>query len=186
MRDGSIVRGSIGAIAQDSGKSLAQTFVGADVVIVFDSSGSMDSPDAPGNKTRYEVASRELATLQSNLPGKVALISFNNITQFRPNGVPMSPMGGTDLADALRFARRADVEGIRFIVISDGEPNEPEKALQVASKYKNKIDCIFVGPEDRPAGRDFLRQLAAASGGKTVTADKAAQLSSAVQQLLLT
>ena len=73
----------------------------------------------------------------------------------------------------------------RVIVISDGEPNEPDKALQVASKFKNRIDVVSVGPEDRPAGRDFLKQLAAASGGQVVTADKAAQLSGAVQRLLL-
>lgn len=180
-----IVAGSISAIARDSGKSLAQTFIGADVVVIMDCSGSMTSEDAAGGKSRYEVASRELASLQGNLPGKVALISFNNVTLFNPDGVPMTPGGGTDLADALRFARRADVEGIRFIVISDGEPNAPAEALKVAAKYKNRIDCIYIGPENWPTGRDFLNRLSAASGGKVVTADKAKELSSAVQRLLL-
>ena len=74
---------------------------------------------------------------------------------FCPTGVPWNFQGGTDMASALRFAKMADVPGIRFVLISDGEPDSPEATLKEAGRYQNRIDTIFVGPEERPAGRDF-------------------------------
>lgn len=182
----SIIKGSQQAIAQQTGKSLAQTFVNAECVIICDCSGSMATDDSRGGKSRYEVACEELRALQASLPGKIALISFNNMVMFNPSGEPMIPSGSTDLARALQYAKKADVEGIRFIVISDGEPNEPDKAIGIASTYKNRIDVVYVGPEDRPAGRDYLQRLAAASGGQIVTADRAKSLAAATQKLLAT
>jgi hypothetical protein len=42
-----------------------------------------------------------------------------------------------------------------------------------------------VGPEDRPYGRDFLSKLAIATGGSTVTADRAKDLAENIETLLL-
>lgn len=179
-----IIRGSQQAIAQQTGKSLAQTFVGAEAVIICDCSGSMNTPDSRGGKTRYDVACEELQALQGSLPGKIALISFNNLVMFNPAGEPMIPSGGTDLAAALQYCKRVDVEGIRFVLLSDGEPDQPDKALGIARTYKNRIDVVYVGPEDRPAGRDYLQRLAAVSGGQIVTADRAKSLAAATQKLL--
>jgi hypothetical protein len=77
--------------------------------------------------------------------------------------------GDTDLAKALDFAKVADVAGMRFIVISDGEPvsHSPDpagSALKAARRFAGKIDCVYVGPPGG-AGEQFLRQLAANSGG---------------------
>lgn len=179
-----IAKGSIGQIAQRDGTSIAESFISADVLILMDTSGSMGASDSIGGKQRYDVASQELRQLQANLPGKIAVLSFSDNVFFCPGGIPTYQGGSTDLAGALRFARVADVPGIRFIVISDGEPNEPQKALNEAKKYKAKIDTIFCGPEDRPLGRDFLARLAAASGGQIVTADRVRALGTEVQKLL--
>lgn len=164
----SIVAGSIGAVAQQSGKSIAESFVNADVVIVVDTSGSMEACDSRGGKSRYDVACEELKSLQASLPGKLALLSFSDDVQFCPNGIPWQYGGGTDLAKALKFSKMADVTGMRFIVISDGEPSSESEALNVAKTYKNKIDTIYVGPENGD-GQEFLRKLAKASGGQGVT-----------------
>jgi Mg-chelatase subunit ChlD len=43
-----IIKGSIGQIAKDSGKTIAETFVNADAVVLVDTSGSMSTTDAPG------------------------------------------------------------------------------------------------------------------------------------------
>jgi Mg-chelatase subunit ChlD len=179
-----LVKGSIGAIAKDSGKSLAQTFISADVVVLVDTSGSMGSPDSRGGRSRYDVACEELAALQTGLPGKIAVISFSDRTMFCPDGIPFNLRGGTDLAGALRFARVADVPGMRFIIVSDGEPDEPQAALNEAAKYRAQIDVIYVGSETSPLGRDYLTQLARLSGGTTVTAEAAKQLASTAQLLL--
>lgn len=176
--------GSIGAIAQQQGRSIAESFVGADVITIVDTSGSMASGDSRDGLSRYEVANQELANLQRSLPGKIAVVSFSNDVQFCPGGVPVFFNGGTDLVKALVFCKIADVPDMRFILISDGEPDNPEKCIDIARTYKNRIDVIYVGPEKLPAGREFLNRLAKATGGKTVTADRAVALESSVMQLL--
>lgn len=180
-----VVKGSLTDIAKATGASLAETFLGADVVVIVDTSSSMDAPDAPGGQTRYDAACKELANLQATIPGKVAVISFASHGQimFCPNGQPFNLQGGTDLAGALTFAKVADVPDMRFVVISDGQPDSEREALKVAAGYQNRIDTIFVGPENGP-GLTFLAKLASAKNGQAVTADRVAQLSSKVQMLL--
>jgi Uncharacterized protein containing a von Willebrand factor type A (vWA) domain len=185
MNNTQLVKGSLGAIAAQEGKSIAESFVNADVVIITDTSGSMEAHDSRGGKSRYEVACDELKQLQASLPGKLALLSFSNDCVFCPGGIPFQFGGSTDLAKALKFAKLADVTGMRFIVISDGEPDNENEALRVAKTYKNKISTIYVGPEGGE-GQEFLRKLAKASGGQGVTAAKVAQLADNVQKLLLT
>lgn len=179
----SLVAGSIGAVAQQSGKSIAESFVNADAIIVVDTSGSMESNDSRGGKSRYNVACEELKNLQASLPGKLALLSFSDDVQFCPSGVPFLFGGGTDLAKALKFAKTADVTGMRFIVISDGEPSDESAALEVAKTFKNRIDTIYVGPENG-SGQAFLKRLAKASGGQGTTAAQVKELASNIKNLL--
>ncbi len=179
-----IVPGSISSLAQRNGSSLAETFLSVDVVIIVDVSGSMNTNDSRGGQSRYKVACDELAQLQANLPGKIAVIAFSDEVLFCPGGVAQYLGGMTDLTRALEFARQADVPGMKFILISDGQPDNPVTAIGVAKDYHNKIDVIFVGPEDMPEGRDFLKRLAAATGGQAVTIDRAKELQAGIQYLL--
>jgi hypothetical protein len=179
-----IVPGSIGAIAKQSGKSIAETFVSADVIVLVDVSGSMNSRDSRGGRSRYDVACEELRQLQNNLPGKIAVVGFSDYPEFAPSGVPYMQNSTTAMVEALKFVHIADVPGIRFILISDGEPNNEKETLKVAATFKNKIDVIFVGPEERPYGRDFLQRLAAATGGKSITVDRAKELNAGIMGLL--
>jgi len=145
----------------------------------------MDANDSRGGHTRYEVACEELANLQANLPGKIAVLAFSDCTMFCPSGKPYFMGLGTNLAGALRFAKVADLPGMRFFVISDGLPNNESEALTVAAQYKARIDCIFVGKESDNFARAFMSKLAAASGGKSVTADRAKELAPTIERLLL-
>jgi Mg-chelatase subunit ChlD len=180
-----IVIGSLTAIARQENKSLAQAFVNCEAICIVDTSGSMSSNDSRGGNSRYNVACQELATLQSNRPGKIAVISFSDEAQFCPSGIPYYFGSNTNVARALQLALVADVPGIQIILISDGEPDDEARALEVAKAYKNSINVIYVGPEARPAGRNFLERLAHASGGRLITADCAKELKSGVEQFLL-
>lgn len=180
-----IVAGSISSISQKSGKSLAETFMSADVIVIVDTSGSMNSFDSRGGLSRYEVACQELSMLQRSLPGKIAVIGFSDSTEFCPGGLPRMQGGGTDMAKALQFVKIADLPGMRFILISDGEPDDEGETLRIAKTFSNHIDVVFVGPENNPYGRNFLNRLAATTGGKSVTADRAKELAASVTQLLL-
>jgi hypothetical protein len=178
------VMGSLSDVAKQSGLSIAETFIGADVVIIVDESGSMGARDTRGGKSRHEVALEELAKLQSTLPGKIAVIAFSSNVVFVPGGQPILLGGGTDLEGALRFAKVADVADMRFIIISDGEPDYEDGALRVAATFEGRIDTIFVGPEHEHLSRHFLTKLANANGGKSTTAAQASDLAKAAQLLL--
>jgi len=180
-----IIPGSLGAIAKQEGKTIAETFMSADCIVIVDTSGSMNDHDSRDGKSRYEVACEELARLQNQFPGKIAVLAFSNDVQFCPSGIPVFLGSGTDMAKALEFAKIADVPGMQFILISDGEPDEEEKTLSVARTYQNKISTIYVGPEERPVGRDFLYRLAQATGGQGITVDRAKELKSGIERLML-
>ena len=180
-----IVPGSISAIAKSTGQSIAQLFTSAEIVTIVDVSGSMGLHDSRGEKSRYEVACEELANIQKNRPGKVAVIAFSNTAVFCPGGIPIYEGSGTNLAHALRYAKIADVPGMNIIVISDGEPDSKEQALAVARTYKNKISTVYCGPEDRSHGQKFLTELANITGGQTLTSDRAIALSKTIETLLL-
>lgn len=180
-----LVKGSISDIAAQNNQSIAVTFISCDVIVLVDTSASMGAHDAPDGRTRYKQACLELETLQRNLPGKIGVISFSHNTMFCPNGVPFNFSGGTDLAGALKFAKVADVpDAMRFIVISDGEPDDESDALWVARSYKNRIDTIYCGRE-MGHGQEFLKRLAAASKGSHVTTAQAAKLADSVTKLLV-
>jgi Mg-chelatase subunit ChlD len=181
-----IIAGSLGSIAKQSGKSLAESFMSCDIIIIIDDSGSMSSNDSRGGKSRKEIAMQELTGLQNSLPGKVAVIAFAGEVQFCPSGIPSASGSSTDMAKALKFVKIADeIPGMKFFLISDGQPDDEQATMKVAKTFKNKIFCIYVGPEDSPTGRDFLERLAKATGGQTVTADRAKELTSKIEMLLL-
>jgi len=102
---------------------------------------------------------------------------------FCPSGVPWDYGTSTHLDAALKFARIADVEGMRFIVISDGQPDDESAALAEARKYKNKIDTIYTGPAGE-SGERFLARLASESGGISAKDFSAHQLAETVKGLL--
>lgn len=183
LQNTTIVPGSLSAIAQASGQSLAETFVHCDAVVIVDTSGSMSYMDSLGGRSRYDVALDELTNLQAKLPGRIGVIAFSDQVQFCPGGQPVYFGGGTKLDRALDFARVADVDGIQFVVISDGQPDDKEKALSAAKTYRHRIDVVYVGPEGG-SGQQFLAQLAQASGGKAVTAAQSVQLEAKVREIL--
>ncbi len=185
QQSNAIVPGSLSAVAQRNGASLAESFVSCDAIIIVDVSGSMAIEDSRGGKSRYDVALEELAQLQAHMPGKLGVLAFSDQTQFVPGGQPPFMGGNTNLAGALQFAKVADVPGaMRFVIISDGEPNDENQALAVAQSYRNRIDVVYVGPEAMPAGREFLKRLAATSGGQAITADRAHELATKTEHLL--
>ena len=179
-----IVTGSLSAMAEQTNKSIAETFISADAVVIVDTSGSMSAHDSRGNQERYAVACEELANLQQSLPGKVAVISFSSTVQFDPGGRPTYLGGGTDMVGALKFAKVADLPGMKFFLISDGQPDDERRTIDVARTYTNRINTIFVGPESDSLSRNFLRKLADATGGEHVTIGTQLELEAGIVGLL--
>lgn len=172
-----LVPGSLAAVAKRDNQSIAETFLSADAIILVDTSGSMCGRP-------YDQACAELRKLQADLPGKIAVIAFSDRPEFAPGGTPRYIGSGTDLARALDFIHAADGCDIRFIVISDGYPDDADAALRVARRFTSRIDTVFIG-EPGSAGAAFLARLAAASGGQHST-NAVSQIAERVERLLLT
>jgi Mg-chelatase subunit ChlD len=176
------VPGSLAQQATDNHISLAETFVNADVIVIVDTSGSMGASDGT-ERTRYARACDELRKIQASMPGKIAVLSFSDEVKFFPSGIPANFGQGTDLAKALKFAKIADVPEMKFIVISDGEPNDEQEALAEAAKFKNHIDTIYIGPAGEP-GEKFLKLLASKSGGRSAKDFAGHKLEATIRGLL--
>lgn len=179
----SIVSGSIAAIANRDGLTLAESFLNCDVLVVIDQSGSMGERDAAGGRSRFDAADNELQRLQKQHPGRIAIIEFSSAVRFCPGGVPSRDGGGTDMVAALDFARVSD-GACKIVLISDGEPDKEAATLAAARRYQHPIHTIYIGPEGG-AGHDFLNRLAAATGGRSFESAAPGLLGEGVSQLLL-
>lgn len=177
-----IVAGSLGAVARQNNVSLAESFLSADVIILVDASGSMDTRDSREGRTRWAVANEELQRLQADLAGRIAVVGFSNQPEFAPGGLPTFQGAGTDLTSALQFVQPADGT-VKFIVISDGQPNDEAGCLRLARQFESEISTIYVGPEGG-YGQEFLRKLATAAGGKSTTTEGARELAQHVRLML--
>lgn len=156
------VPGSLAAVAKQQGIEVADTFLSVEVVAVVDISSSM-AASATRKASRWDLAQEHLTRLQAEYPGRIALVEFNGHPHYVPEGVLGRPSGSTQLCDALKFVQPADHAGIKVVVISDGEPNSKQKALDVAAGFNHRITTIFIGSEGDP-GDQFLQDLARVSG----------------------
>lgn len=188
MRNDEIVYGSLGYMEQQ-GKSIAESFLSVDAIVMIDISASMQGMDAgPAGQMRHTVACDELRRLQREIPGKLAIIEWATGHAFMPGGAPSPPDGySTNMAGVLRFVKVADGCDIKLILISDGEPDSEDETESVARTFLSHIDTIYIGPENGP-GAHFLRRLASLTGGRaeTKSAREIVALSQTVTKLLIT
>lgn len=163
-----IVYGSLEYMEQQ-GRTIAESFLSVDAIVMIDTSGSMAQTDCQNGQTRHTVACDELRRLQRHIPGKIAVIEWSTSHVFCPGGIPGPAVGwSTNMAGVLEFVKKADGTDIKLILISDGEPDHEQYTLDVARTFTSKIDTIYIGPEGGP-GADFLRRLAALTGGRAET-----------------
>jgi len=180
-----VVSGSIAATAEDKDQTIAEAFVYIRALAMVDTSGSMATCDAPGRTMRYEAACEGLRSLQLEYPGTIAVVGFSKTAALALGGIPAFQQGRTDMVAALEVARSFDDAGIRLIMISDGQPDDPTKTLAVAQTFATHIDTIYIGSEEaRGAGRRFLELLAATTGGEAMQSTAPGVLEAPVRLLL--
>ena len=182
-----IAVGSLSSVADGSKGALAESFLNVDALLVVDMSGSMAAKDAPGGVSRYDAAEKELRKLQEEMPGKIGVVGFSDRAAFCPGGVPERIGRSTDMAQALRLVLPMD--GLASIIlISDGCPDSESEALDVASRFRHKIDTVFIGSSEATvwgtSGENFLKALAAATGGQAAKGKAPGLLRHEVMKLL--
>lgn len=128
-------------------------------VVVADVSASMN--EWSGGVRRIDVLRRSLAQVWADAPRGVPLLlvafSSTPLVIAGPDDLP-EPSGGTALHSALEAAGR--YTPARTVVISDGEPDSEDAALDAADKITGAIDVIYVGDDKNRRAVAFLRKLA--------------------------
>lgn len=132
-------------------------------VLVCDCSGSMGTHDFNDEEagSRYDRLDRELAAILHEFP-EAQIVAFSDEPTFARTPLPRIG-GGTKVAPAIRLA--ASTRPNQMIVLSDGEPADPDRAIDAARCFGGRIDTIYIGPKGG-IGQEFLQRLASAASGK--------------------
>lgn len=163
------VKGSLQESQKKRDVTFAEAFLTVEAICVVDISASMGVADVgvEGLRSRWDEANQQLAKLQARFPGKLAVVAFSDYAQFCPSGVLPFIQSSTNMLGALQFVAPADGVGIKFIMVSDGSPDDPQGTLAYASQMQSPIDAIYIGTD--PGGKEFMEKLAAATRGRSIT-----------------
>lgn len=132
------------------------------IVLVLDCSGSMSSEaDSPGER-RIDALRGVVNSLR--LKGMTFRQLIFNSSHMWSDVIP-EPAGGTDMAGAFEFCAKINPEHV--IVVSDGQPDNPQAALLAAKQLRCKVDVFYVGPSNDTHCKDFLQSLATSTGGSS-------------------
>lgn len=118
-----------------------------------------------GHQTRYEILSQALLEARRVLKEQAPrLIAFNDVVhELGDNQALPAPSGGTELAKA--FAHPAMSEARRLVLLSDGGPAAPQRALAAGLALGMPIDVVFCGDRSDGQAIEFMRELARRTGG---------------------
>lgn len=144
-------------------------------VILCDTSGSMIG-------RRIERLKEQLGAILKDSPARLAAFSTGFAWIESVDRLP-APDGSTRLAEALEQVAKAWPTSV--LVISDGEPNDPDAAIAAASLIPGVIHTLFVGDDDK-RGVAFMSRLARAGGGNFAhrSLDRNVQIGDAVRSML--
>jgi len=147
------------------------------VYLAVDCSGSMEG----GKLTQAKQGAVGFAKEAKNKGYLTGLISFESsvthlcspqadVSILQKKLEPVTVGGGTNMSDAINLAveKLSGKKGNRVIVVvTDGMPNEPQRALGAAGRAKKeRIDIITIGTDD--ADYEFLKKLASRDDLATV------------------
>lgn len=130
-----------------------------ETLILADISGSMSAP-AWGDMSKLDVLREAVAAVMQRQ--KCRLLVFSQRVR-ELQAIPEHTETSTNLTAALQAAQQHD-PGVT-LVISDGQPDNPQQALKIAQTFRGAIDVLYVGPDSDAAAISFMSQLARAGRG---------------------
>jgi hypothetical protein len=162
--------------------------------LLLDVSGSMSHREGASERRRIDLLAEALTQTLPAVPG-ARVLTFSHTVQELAGWEPRrftlpEPAGGTALHAALEAVARLVPRPERLLLISDGEPDDPQAALTAARGLRPMmINALFVGDDRDAAAKGFMRALAIAGGDPRSIAsqlklDKPADVAKAATLLL--
>jgi len=130
-------------------------------ILLLDVSGSM--VQMVNNKRKIDIL-REIVT---NFIG-VRMFVFSthiNETKYIPE-----PQESTDLYNAFKYLKQFINKDTNLVLVSDGQPNDPESALNEAKSLGIPVNVVYIGNMGS-SGEQFMKLLAKLTNGKEITAE---------------
>jgi hypothetical protein len=93
----------------------------------------------------------------------------------------IQPTGSTPMEDAFILTKQSSYKYDKVILISDGEPNYKGAVKEELRDFKYKVDTIYIG-KDWGGGEDFLKEVAAMTGGTHATIAQASKFGGLLEQ----
>lgn len=157
------------------------------LLILADVSSSMD--EMASSRTKYDLLREALGQARRTAPN-ARLVTFASWPlEIAPGQDLPLPSGSTALDAALEYA--IPLRPRWTLVISDGQPNDPDAALAAVDRITGTVDVLYCGPDGDVKAIAFMRRLARLGGGRVTVHDvvKAAkggraELATLVQGLL--
>jgi len=135
-------------------------------LLLVDCSGSM-ADLIEGSARKIDKLRRVVETLKQTHPVPIAAFGLNSGVVELVELIP-EPQGLTPLHNAIRFGRVQEAN--HLVIVTDGEPDSREAALEEARRFGGPIDVFFVGREGA-SGAAFCAQLARLTGGSCGVTD---------------
>ncbi len=137
----------------------------SEAIFICDYSGSMY--DMNEGMCLFEHMNSILRKIQAiNILAFADFCKFTNIPLDNPVGIGSR----TDMAQALSLVKTKYSSFKKFILISDGFPNNPELTLEKAKELNHPIECIYLGMPNSD-GYLFLEKLANIANGTITNVD---------------
>lgn len=175
---------------------------GTETIALCDVSGSMESFVGSSHSSKFDHLVAALEDVVKGFP-QLVIVAFSSravksdVATFKAHQKaikgastgkwtpkPFDCLGGsTAMGDALEFVA-ANYKPRKTILITDGQPDDEDHALQAVELLTGSVDTIYCGPDADP-GVDFLKRLSRAGVGTQVTWDGAAELAPVLRRLAL-
>jgi hypothetical protein len=148
------------------------------IALLLDVSGSMSGQ--PISDLKKAVA--DLKQQNSNL--RWVAFSSNAVLDEEVNYIIPDASGGTDLNAGIDKVIESQKAGKlvfdKLVMVSDGQPSDPQGCLNKAKLLGRPVDVIFIGNQGSP-GEDFMKLMASETGGVQQTISSASQMNVVVQ-----
>jgi hypothetical protein len=135
---------------------------GKNNILLLDTSGSM-CENIKGGWRKIDALWQIVQDLRSQ--GIVFRTAhFNDSCEWSDDTTCPQPSGGTWFVKALQFVIQ-NANPLQITIITDGAPTDHRSAIDFASHFSCKVNCMFVGRSNDFIGQEFCRKISCLTGG---------------------